>query len=115
MKAPSRPTSSSLAIIPPPSKHTIMDIKELRKWQQQSQHGPVTPLLIDRQLEYVTTTHPMDDQKHQRIMAWASSQGHPSSSGFTQVTQGEKKTSAAFEHRLTSARIYFRFVQLVIN
>jgi hypothetical protein len=119
MKVPSRPTSSSLAIIPPPSKHTIMDIKELRKWQQQSQQGPSAPLLIDRQLEYVTTAHPMDDQKHQRIMDWASSQGLPSSSGFTQVIQGEK-VSAEFKHaeftnRLTSVQIYFRFVQLVIN
>ncbi|CAO3597147.1 unnamed protein product [Absidia cylindrospora] len=69
--------SPSIAIIPPPSRHTIMDIKELRKWQQQQQQHQLqqTPPILKR-LEYLTATSPMDDQKHQRIMAWASSQGH---------------------------------------
>ncbi|KAI8337103.1 hypothetical protein BC941DRAFT_426718 [Chlamydoabsidia padenii] len=104
IKAPSITNSSSIAIIPPPSIHTIMDIKELRKWQQQSQqHNSSSPLMIDRQLEYVTATCPMDDQKHQRIMAWATSQGNPSSasSGPIQVLAngggGDQLTSSSLQ------------------
>ncbi|KAI8096287.1 uncharacterized protein BX664DRAFT_355670 [Halteromyces radiatus] len=78
-KQPSIKSSSSSTLIPPPSQHTIMDIKQLRQWQQQSHHT------YDR-LEYITATCPMDDLKQHRIMAWASSQGYQDGD----VTQGHQ-------------------------
>ncbi|ORZ19548.1 hypothetical protein BCR42DRAFT_219697 [Absidia repens] len=83
-------SSPSIAIIPPPSRHTIMDIKELRKWQQQQQQQQQyqQPPSIMKRLEYITATCPMDDQNHQRIMAWASSQGYQEQQQESGDTEG---------------------------